>query len=207
VLAIVVGLLLTVVVALGIVALVALPHLRQGSRILTPHGQRAVKRAKQQAKEKPLAAAGGTWHGLVALKRVLGRSGGRIARVWAPVSTMLHEAMDHLENRDSRADTASSTPSPSTATAATSAVDPATVPSATERVRSGTARVTTGSVGRPRSTPMDSGPIPEIPAEQSVRTGSGATITAERNGRVIDLRVDPRRDAHGRRPRSAHHAR
>lgn len=100
VLAIVVGLLFTVALALGIMILVALPNLRQGSPILTPDGERAVRRAKQQAKEKPLAAAGSTWHGLVALKRLLARLSRRIARGWAPISAMLHEAMDRLEARD-----------------------------------------------------------------------------------------------------------
>jgi hypothetical protein len=204
VLAIVVGLLLTVVVALGIVLLVALPHLRQGSRILTPHGERAVERAKQQAKEKPLAAVGGTWHGLVALKRVLGRHGGRIARAWSPVSAMLHEAMDHLENRDSRSDV---TPSASTASTAALRVDPASVPSVSEHVRADTARVTTGSVGRPRPTPVDSGPIPEVAPERAARAGVAGTITAERDGRVIDLRGDSHPDVRRRAPRSAHHAR
>jgi hypothetical protein len=203
VLAIVVGLLLTVVVALGILVLVALPNLRQGSRILTPHGERAVQRAKRRAKERPLAAVGGTWHGLVALKRVLGRIGGRIARGWAPVSAMLHEAMDHLENRDGQSDATRSAPvTPSVPT-----VDAAPVRSAPEQARPEPSRVTTGSVGRPRSTPVDSGPIPEIAPEPSVRTGARATLTAERASRVIDLRVDPRADALDTVPRSAHHAR
>jgi hypothetical protein len=100
VLAIVIGLLLTVAVALGIVVVIAVPNLRQGSRILTPDGERVVERAKKQAKQKPLAAAGSTWHGLIALNRVLARVGRRIGRAWAPISAVLHEAMDRLESRD-----------------------------------------------------------------------------------------------------------
>ena len=103
VLAIVVGLLFAVAIALGIVVLVALPNLRQGSRILTPDGERAVQRARQT----PLAAAGGTWHGLVALERLIARLGRQIARAWAPVSVRLHEAMDRLEARDAAKDNGS----------------------------------------------------------------------------------------------------
>src|SRR3954452_6722233 len=100
VVAIILGLLFTVATALAIVALVALPNLRQGSPILTPDGERAVQRAKQQAKEKPLAAAGSSWHGPVALNRLLARMHRRISRAWAPVSAVLHEGMDRLEARD-----------------------------------------------------------------------------------------------------------
>jgi hypothetical protein len=130
VLAIVVGLLLTVVVALVIVAMVALPNLRQGSQILTPDGQRAVKRARQRAKQKPAAAAGSTWRGLVASKRLVGRLGRRIARLgraiargWAPISAALHDLLDQLEARD--AAKRNDFGAPETDPAASSATEPA----------------------------------------------------------------------------------
>lgn len=162
-LAIVVGLLLTVSVALGILILVALPNLRQGSRILTPNGQRAVKRAKQKAKQKPLAAAGSTWHGLVAVPHLLARFGRRAARIWAPISAVLHEAMDRMEAKD----------------AVKRAGDAPEVDGDTPDVNKAAQAPGGGSVGRPRSMPPISGPIPEIT-----------------ESRTIDLREE-----HGSRPR------
>ena len=174
-LAIVVGLLLTVAVALGIMILVALPNLRQGSRILTPDGERAVKRAKQKAKQKPLAAAGSTWHGLVPLPRALARFGRRAGRIWAPISAVLHEAMDRLEAND--------------------AAKRAGVPEADQ---SEGAQVTGGpSVGRPRPMPPISGPIPEIAKNGRASAPQPvAEPAAEPVDRTIDLR-----EAHRSRPR------
>ena len=48
-LAVVIGLVLVLLVSIGIVLLVALPHLKSGSRILTPEGERTVKQAQEQA--------------------------------------------------------------------------------------------------------------------------------------------------------------
>jgi hypothetical protein len=134
VLAIVVGLLLTVVVALGVVVLVALPNLRQGSPILTPDGERAVRRAKQTAKQKPMAAVGGTWHGLVALQRLIARLSRRAGRIWAPISAALHEAMDRLEDRDRAKRNGS--PAPMRHAAGTSRSPSAPSDAATESVES-----------------------------------------------------------------------
>jgi hypothetical protein len=208
VLAIVIGLLLTVSVALGIVVLVALPNLRHGSRILTPDGERAVKRAKQQAKQKPLAAAGSTWHGLVALERQLARLGRQAGRVWAPISEALHGALDRMEDRDSAKGTAASADSdtpdvgkagamirhlagPAGATPAAQASGSAAEPEAAPRqARFDVAPVTGGSsVGRPRKMPPISGPIPEITEEQK------AQESAESGGRTIDLRGTERSEA------------
>ena len=47
-LAVVIGLLFVLLLSVGIVLLVALPHLRQGSRILTPDGERTVKQAQER---------------------------------------------------------------------------------------------------------------------------------------------------------------
>jgi hypothetical protein len=41
-------LLLLVLVAVGVVAAVALPHLRAGSQLLTPEGERLVREAKDR---------------------------------------------------------------------------------------------------------------------------------------------------------------
>jgi hypothetical protein len=77
-------------VAVGVLVVVASPYLRSGSRILTPDGERVVERAKVQAKQKPVAAAGSTWHGLIALRQW-------ISRAWTPVSELLHQGLDRLE--------------------------------------------------------------------------------------------------------------
>jgi hypothetical protein len=181
--------------------LVALPNLRQGSQILTPDGQRAIKRAKQQAKRKPLAAAGSTWHGLVALKRLLARLGGWIARVWAPISTALHGLMDQLEARD--AATGNKSEPESTAAGEsepTAAAEPQPQPEAAaepapRQDRFDVARVIgNSSVGRPRSTPAISGPIPEITGDRPVRAAVSGSGTDPRQ-RTIDLRDAERSDA------------
>ncbi len=180
-LAIVVGLLLTVSVALGIVVLVALPNLRQGSRILTPNGERAVKRAKQQAKQKPLAAAGSTWHGLIALKRLFARLGRQGSRIWAPVSSGLHSAMDRLE----AGDTDHGTPRVDADTP-----DVRETASSTPHLGGGS------SVGRPRDMPAISGPIPEIsqnPPAQAPAAESGTGVESE--DRSVDLRETKRSPA------------
>ena len=46
--AVVIGLLFVLLLSVGIVLLVALPHLRHGSRILTPDGERTVKQAQER---------------------------------------------------------------------------------------------------------------------------------------------------------------
>ncbi len=89
-LAIAIGLLLTVAVAVCIVMVVALPYMRNGSRILTPDGERVVERVREQAVQKPVAAAGTTWSGLVAARE-------KAAKAWEPASTALHEKLDRLE--------------------------------------------------------------------------------------------------------------
>jgi hypothetical protein len=100
VLAIAVGFLFTVAVALGIMFVVAVPYLRQGSRILTPGGERAIERARKQATAKPRAAAGTTWNGVVGLRHRFTRLGARTGRAWGPVGEALHGAFDRLESRD-----------------------------------------------------------------------------------------------------------
>lgn len=130
--------LITLAVAVGVMAVVALPYLRSGSRILTPGGERVVERAKVQAKQKPVAAAGSTWHGLVALRQ-------RIARAWQPIGQRLHGALDRLEGRS--------------APTAQRPVEPTQSPPEGGSPPLGGAR----TVGRPRPIPVDSGPIPEIP--------------------------------------------
>jgi len=243
VLAIVLGLLLTVVVALGILVLVAIPNLRQGAPILTPDGERAVKRAKQQAKQKPLAAAGSTWHGLVAVERLLARLGRRIARLgqrigrlWAPVSAALHEMMDRLEDRDAAQRNGSGAQTPTAGRAARDhagtpmrhAAGPgrptyvevprpveAQEPEPTQQSASPQQSQPTqqneqpavkqdrfdvdrivgrSSVGRPRTMPAISGPIPEITEHQPARSTSSEPGT-DPDGRTIDLRDAERSDA------------
>jgi hypothetical protein len=96
VLAVAIGLLFVLAIAVSILAVVALPNLRNGSRLLTPDGERAL----EQARQKPVAAAeqtkrgvAGTWRGLVIARR-------STSRAWAPVSERLHEVMDRLETRE-----------------------------------------------------------------------------------------------------------
>lgn len=98
VLALILGLLLTLAVAFAVMILIAVPNMRQGSRILTPDGERVVRRAK----EKPLAAAGTTRRTLAALRWLLAGAARRIGQAWRPVSAALHEAFDRLEGRERR---------------------------------------------------------------------------------------------------------
>jgi hypothetical protein len=93
--------LLILVIALAIMALVALPHVRSGSRILTPGGERAVGQALEQAKQRPVAAVGGTWRGIVLISRALLAARRRLVLAWQPVSALLHESMDRLEAKSS----------------------------------------------------------------------------------------------------------
>jgi hypothetical protein len=220
VLAIVVGLLLSVSVALGIVVLVALPNLRQGSPILTPDGERAIKRAKRQAKRKPAAAAGSTWHGLVALKRAFARLGRRIARIWAPISAALHEAMDRLEDRDRAksngsgadgsqphaehtaraqipirhaADHSRQSQAPAQAAAQSQrAPDQAATGEPVRRQERFDVEKIVGSssVGRPRAKPPISGPIPEIQGQAAGGRAAGAPA----NGNGSEAEPGPDRD-------------
>ena len=180
--------LLVVFVALGVVVLVALPNLRQGSGVLSPHGRRAVRRARQ----KPIAAVGGTWHGLVALKRLAVRLGRRIAVAWVPVSSGLHARLDRLEMRTR----------PGALEVDTNRTLPDVRPPAgsVEAERADVPRVTgRESVGRPRPMPVDSGPIPVITPEQvgliraqraaAARARTGAATST---GRFVDLRPGDR---------------
>ena len=216
VLAIVIGLLSTVVLALGIMIMVALPNLRHGSRILTPDGHRAVKRARQQAKRKPVAAAGSTWHGLVALERLIARSARGIARFWAPISVALHGQMDQLEARDAAKRNGSDPADPAVAASAERspsveaplpveapvAVEAPVVPVPDEgpaptvrQERFDVAKIIgRSSVGPPRSIPTDSGPIPEIKDDRQPRTAT-ADSGARPGDRTIDLREPDRRES------------
>jgi hypothetical protein len=164
VLAVTVGLLITLAVALGVMFLVAFPYLRSGSRILTPDGERVVERAKEQAKQKPVAAAGTTWNGLIWVQQ-------RVSRAWAPVSALLHEAFDRLESRQVViSETSTETGSPAG-------------PQAPHRHAAGAGGAP--AVGRPRSIPVDSGPIPEIP---EVADDGAQPSHRPDPARVIDLR-------------------
>ena len=179
--------------------MVALPNLRQGSRILTPDGERAVKRAKQKAKQKPLAAAGSTWHGLVTLPRVLARFGRRAGRIWAPISAVLHEAMDRLEAKDAakRAEASDADRDTPDGDKAETPIRHVAGHPRSDSGRSEDAEVTGGaSVGRPRPMPAISGPIPEI--AENGRTSAQpppAEPAAEPANRTIDLREAHRSDS------------
>jgi hypothetical protein len=171
-----VGLLITLAIALGVMLVVALPNLRSGSRILTPDGERVVERAKEQAKQKPVAvgraAGSSTWHGLVVLRR-------RSSRAWAPISATLHEAMDRLEGRDRDSD---ADPSPESA-----ASGPSNRPSNRPSNPSTEPVAGRSTVGRPRSSPAVSGPIPEITDAAAGREARTASPDSD-SQQVIDLR-------------------
>lgn len=94
--AVVIGLLFVLVIAVGILVVVALPNLRNGSRLLTPDGERAL----EQARQKPAAAAGQTVRGVRSTWRGLVVARSRASRAWAPASERLHEVMDRLETRE-----------------------------------------------------------------------------------------------------------
>jgi hypothetical protein len=186
VLAVIVGLLITLAVALGVMFIVAFPYLRSGSRILTPDGERVVERAKEQARQKPAAAAGSTWNGLISLRH-------RIARAWKPVSEHLHEALDRLEGRDGTGEKP----------VQTGHAPEAQHGGAPQRHVAGSARPVAGpapaevepaashpAIGRPRPIPFDSGPIPEIADDGAGRGGEVPATGFERgDSQVIDLRM------------------
>lgn len=48
--AVILGFLLTLALSVGVLLLVAMPHLKRGSRILTPDGERAVRHAQEQSR-------------------------------------------------------------------------------------------------------------------------------------------------------------
>jgi hypothetical protein len=50
VVAVILGFLLTLALSVGVLLLVAMPHLKRGSRILTPDGERAVRHAQEQSR-------------------------------------------------------------------------------------------------------------------------------------------------------------
>jgi hypothetical protein len=203
VLAVVVGLLLILAVALLILGLVALPQIRSGSRILTPDGGRAVGQALVTARQKPIAAAGGTWRGLIVIARAAVVARRRIAVAWAPVSAVLHEAMDRLEAK-------SVPPKPVSVPAgeaevgqeptAESADQPAEEPVAApvrRRDRFDVAAIIAGRpVAGPRSAPAVSGPIQRP-------VGPSAEPSVDQ---VIDLRADDGRNAN-REAGAVRHAR
>jgi hypothetical protein len=55
VIAVLLGAFFILAISVGVLLLVALPHIRRGSRILTPQGEQAVRRAKESTST---AAAG-----------------------------------------------------------------------------------------------------------------------------------------------------
>jgi len=188
VLVIAIGLLASLVTAVGILALVSFPYLRAGSPILSPVSGRAVARVKKQARHKPVAAVGTTWHGLVELERA-------VVRTWAPISAALHESIDRLETRDgvrslidSDAESVAE-PGPSSAEAASVAAaspadsaqsySPAMVPLSSGPVGGSVA------IGRPRPSPAISGPIPAITTADLIRLA--ARRAAEADAALLDM--------------------
>lgn len=88
-LAVAIGLIIVLAIAVSILAVVALPNLRNGSRVLTPSGERAL----EQARHKPVKAAGHTVRTVRTAHRVA-------STAWAPASERLHDLMDRLETRE-----------------------------------------------------------------------------------------------------------
>lgn len=215
-LAIAIGLLLTVAVAVCIVMVVALPYLRNGSRILTPDGERKVERVREQAMQKPVAAAGTTWSGLVAARE-------KAAKAWEPASAALHERLDRLESahtdggparhdaaapdrpRDIRPVEGRPEPEglpvapvvrPGTRPAAAAA--PATQPMRVTKAQPPKVKPARPVIGGQRPVPPISGPIP---VEAPSSAGDGVVDPA---GQVIDLReAEPDRAAARDRSRPA----
>lgn len=198
-LAIAIGLLLTVAVAVCIVMVVALPHMRNGSRILTPDGERVVERVREQAVQKPVAAAGTTWNGLVAARE-------KAAKAWEPASTALHEKLDRLESpRADRTGTGSlvrpeadrprdirpveGRPEPDAYPIA-----PATQPM---KVAEPTAKATRFKpiISGPRPVPPISGPIP---VDSPVDSREGEPADGIAADQVIDLRESEQAPGTGR---------
>lgn len=87
--AVVSGLLLTVILSVGVLLLVAVPNLRTGARILTPDGRRKARQAKEQS-----AVAAKTAGSLVA------KGVSVAAKPLSTASEHLHGRLDRLEARD-----------------------------------------------------------------------------------------------------------
>jgi hypothetical protein len=92
VLAVVIGFILIVAVAAGVVAVVAAPRLREGEEFLTPEGKRSLQRASQQARSQSATAADTTAQKASSLRA-------RLTSVFAPLSQFLHHQFDRLEHR------------------------------------------------------------------------------------------------------------
>jgi heme exporter protein D len=164
-----------VATALGIVVLVAVPNLRQGSGVLSPNAKRAVRRARQQAKKKPMAAAGGTWRGLVgtwrgvvAVKRLVGRLTRRIVETASTVGREPQAERVDVPRVVGEAEVGRATMAAATAAPATVDGTPISRP----------------AISRPRTTPTDSGPIPEVTPDNShrrrVTAGAGGSARRSR---------------------------
>jgi hypothetical protein len=212
VLAVAIGLLIVVAIAVSILAVVALPNLRNGSRLLTPDGERAL----EQARHKPVAAAGQTVRTVRTAHRVA-------SRAWAPASERLHDLMDRLETREGAPvdlrtgeipvrdlGLPEGAPLPDSGpptapvrvrhTGAAGSVEPGAPirhaqPVAPLRQKFDVAAIVgkRGGIGRPRSVPPISGPIPVDPAPAEER--------------VIDLRGAEGAQEHEAGSTPARHAR
>jgi hypothetical protein len=214
VLATTIGLLLTLAIAVSILAVVALPNLRNGSRLLTPDGERALVRAKEQARQKPVAAAGQTWRqtlrGMILTWRGLVVARRSLARRWAPLSARLHGLFDQLEGREGAqpapgigADSDAEVDEQADAQAQAQADGDAHAGERFDPAASAGRR----GIGRPRPVPPISGPIP-VDHDPDADTGADTGEDASEDT-VIDLRTPADLDAGAgqHRPAAARHAR
>ena len=167
-LAIVIGLVLIVTVAAGIVAMVAAPRLRGGEELLTPEGKQTIIRAGQRTREQSAAAAENTVQAVSSLK-------GRVSSAWSPASEFLHQQLDRLEGQEGTVNGPSGETGSSTADSGSSP----------------TARHNGGmmGVGAPRPVPAESGPIPiDDSGSSSADSGTASAAPGADGPPVINLR-------------------
>ena len=74
-----IGLLLAIGLALAVVGVVAYPHLREGSPLLTPEGERLAREARRKAREKARALTGSAANALSKGNGSTGVGGGPVA--------------------------------------------------------------------------------------------------------------------------------
>ena len=143
--AVVIGLILILTVAAGIMAMVAAPHLRQGEDLLTPEGKQTIMRAGQRTREQSAAAAENTVQAVASLKD-------KVSSAWSPARDLRPERMDRLEGQE-----------PGTDRPGDENAQPG------ENLTSSPA----AEVGGPRPVPAESGPIPLEESSRSSPGRSG----------------------------------
>lgn len=178
-LAVIIGLVMIVVIAAGILAMVAAPRLLKGDELLTPEGKQTIIRAGQRTREQSAAAAENTVQAVSSLKD-------RVSSAWSPTSDFLHQQFDRLEGNESDRDSVTAEKSRQEKVFEPTEDEPASHGHNVPPLPMGDA----ANVGAPRPMPAESGPIPidDPDAGASGSLDSSAARGADDQATVINLR-------------------